>query len=142
MGMPKFLFLLTILLGLASCGHFKKEEEEKPKERLSAVVGEITSVHPEQGFVLFRRYGPGQLLEGGLLSSRSLDGRRAAHLTLSPEKLGRFYTADFSKEVAPPRVGDVVLRSKLQDDTQSEPLAEKTSERGFIESHKKIASEE
>ena len=87
------------------------------------MVGEVTSVHPEQGFVLFRKYGVGDLTEGGVLSARSLDGQRAVDLQLSPEKLGRFYTADYSKEAKIPRKGDLVVRSKLPDDTQNDNLA-------------------
>ncbi len=98
---------------LGGCGFFKKEEQPESEKQAIQVVGEVTSVHAEQGFLLFRRYGPGQLLTGGVLSTRSLDGRRAAHLELSPEKLGRFYAADFAKEENLPRKGDVVVLSKI-----------------------------
>lgn len=125
------IIFCPLLVLLASCSLFKKEEEEKPKPRSTVVVGEITNVHPKEGFVLFRRYGPGDLLSGGLLSSRSLNGKRAASLTLSPEKLGRYYTADYSKEADPPREGDVVVLTKQSDDTQNDifgPLKTETEE--------------
>ena len=125
--MKVFLLLASMIL-LASCGFLKKQEEIEAKPTQTAVVGEVTSVHPEQGFALFRQYGPGNLLQGGLLSARSLDGKRAVSLTLSPEKLGRFYTVDFDKEAEPPRVGDLVVLAKLPDDTQNDIFSEKTSE--------------
>lgn len=126
--LPLHVLVLSLLpFFLIGCGLFKKDEEEvKAKPRLTRVVGEVTSVHPEQGFVLFRRYGPGELLTGGALSSRSLDGRRAADLQLSPEKLGRFYTADYSQDRAAPRDGDLVVLTKLSNDTKnSEFVTEK-----------------
>ncbi|GHC61482.1 hypothetical protein [Roseibacillus persicicus] len=122
------LLLVTGLVLLTSCGLSKKDEEEKAKPSQTVVIGEITSVHSEQGFALFRRYGPGDLVEGGLLSARSLDGKRGVNLTLSPEKLGRFYTVDFDKEAAPPRVGDLVVLTKLPDDTKNSPILEKSSD--------------
>lgn len=126
--MRLLLMLPLTCFSLTGCGLFEEKEEEKPKTRSTRVVGEITSVHPEQGFVLFKRYGPGQLLTDGLLSSRSLDGKRAADLKLSPEKMGRFYTADFEKGAIPPREGDVVVLSKLPDDTQNGGVVTKKSE--------------
>lgn len=130
----RHFFSLTLVCSLLTgCGLFGKKEEEKPKEQLTQIVGEVTSVHPEQGFVLFKRYGPGQLITGGLLSARSLDGKRAADLRLSPEKLGRFYTADYSKEGEQPRAGDLVLLSKWPDDTQIDPLVTKKSETERLE---------
>lgn len=119
--MHKHFFGLPWILLVTSCGWFqKKEEEAKPSGM--AVVGEVTSVHEKEGFVLFRRYGPGELLSGGLLSARSLDGRRAASLTLSPETLGRFYTADYNQEAIPPRKGDVVVLLKEVNDTESRKI--------------------
>ena len=119
---PKLLTLISFAL-LCSCGKGKKEEVVPPK-RSRIVIGEVTSVHSEQGFVLFRRYGPGNLITEGLMSSRSLDGRRAASLRLSPEKMGRFYTADYSVEADAPRVGDLVMLSKGVDDTQSDTFSD------------------
>lgn len=125
-----------------SCGLFKKKVEAGPKQRATSVVGEVTSVHSDQGFVLFRRYGPGELLGGGLLSARSLDGKRAADLKLSPEKLGRFYTADFSKEEVTPRKGDLVVLTKLPDDTQNDNLVTEKTESEELEVKKMGSSSE
>lgn len=133
------LFFLGLLL--TSCSLFK-EEEEKPKKRSTYVVGEVTSVHPDQNFVLFKRYGPGQLLTDGLLSARSLDGKRAADLQLSPEKLGRFYTADYSAEGQIPREGDVVILSKTPDDTESDYFATEKTEAETLDFKKLNSSSE
>lgn len=124
--MKKWILAVVLISVLSNCGS-SEEEAEKPKKRLTTVVGEVTSVYPEKGFLLFRRYGPGELLSDGLLSARSLNGKRATNLTLSPEKQGRFYTADFSAEAQQPRVGDVVILSKVPDDTKADTFsAEKT----------------
>lgn len=130
--MRKLLGLLSFLVISTSCGLLQKEEEA-PQPRNTVVIGEVTSVHSKQGFVLFRRYGPGDLLTGGVMSSRSVDGRRAADLQLSPEKMGRFYTADFSKEGIEPRVGDLVVLSKVADDTQSSNLVTEKTETEELE---------
>ena len=118
------MVVLTVAF-LAGCGRFQKKEEPKEEKRPSVVVvGEVSSVHPKQGFVLFRRYSSGLLVTEGLLSSRSPDGQRAASLTLSPEKLGRFYTADYDVEGPSPREGDLVLLSKLVEEEKEEALSE------------------
>ena len=114
---------MPLMVTLMSCGLFKKKAEEAPKPSGTSVLGEVTSVHAEQGFVLFRKYGAGELREGGILSARSLDGKTAVDLQLSPEKLGRFYTADFSKEAKIPRKGDLVIRSESSNDTQNDNLS-------------------
>ena len=122
------LVLSILLFGLIGCGSLKKKEEVPQQEPSSAIViGEVTSVHPEQGFLLFRRYGPGQLLIEGILSARSPNGQRAATLTLSPEKLNRFYTADFDKSGPRPREGDLIILSRGEKD-KPEEANELTSE--------------
>lgn len=139
----RFVVLLPfIFASLAGCSWFQREEEVETRERSVSVVGEVTSVHPEEGFVLFRRYGPGKLLADGLLSSRSLDGKRAADLRLSPEKMGRFHTADYSKKFAAPREGDIVVLSKSANDTNIETLSSKESEDESAEVKKVISSPE
>lgn len=119
--MYKQWLLLPVLLLGAGCGLFRKKEEPV-KPWTTAIVGEVTSVHPNEGFILFRRYGPGDIPFDGLLSSRSPDGIRATGLTLSPETMGRFYTADFTKEAQIPREGDLVVLSRDLDDKQNEEV--------------------
>lgn len=140
--MRLILFLASGFFLLTSCGSSKKGEEGEKVPSQTAVIGEITSVHPDQGFALFRRYGPGEIPEGGLLSARSLDGKRGVNLVLSPEKLGRFYTVDFDKEAQLPRVGDLVVLSKLVDDTKNEVISEKTLESEDPEIEKVTSSSE
>jgi len=107
------LSLLSLLL-LTSCGLFsKKEEVVEPEPSPFQIIGEVTSVHADRKFLLFRRYGPGDLQIGDLYSARSVDGRRAVGLVPSGEKLGRFYAADYSDDTELPRVGDLVAVSKL-----------------------------
>ena len=130
------LTLGSLLFLLTGCSLFQKKKEEIAKPRTTAVVGEVTSVHDKEGFILFRHYGPGELLSDGFLSARSLDGRRASGLTLSPEKLGRFYTADFDKEAVVPREGDLIVLSKLATDTQNEVFGTKKTENFSLKSKK------
>jgi len=97
---------------LTGCGK-EIEEEPEPLVSPSRVVGEITSVHAELGFALFRRRGPGELNPGGVLSIRSLDGQRVVRVELSPEQQGRFHVVDLPDGCLVPRVGDSVVQTEI-----------------------------
>lgn len=121
----RVLFVVFLLIfALSSCSSFQKEEPEAPKKSPIRILGEVTSVHPDQDFVLFKRYGPGNIPEGGFFSARSVDGRRAVGLIPTGEKLGRYYAADYTKDGELPRVGDLVVRSTLSDEPDSVELDE------------------
>ena len=109
------LLLPVFLSGflLVGCGLFKKEAEEAPEPSPNRIIGEVTSVHVDHKFLLFRRYGPGSLQTGSFYSARSVDGRRAVGLVPSGEKLGKFYAADYSDDTELPRVGDLIVVSEL-----------------------------
>lgn len=102
---------------LSSCNFFQKKEPEAPKKSPIRILGEVTSVHPAQEFVLFKRYGPGDIPERGLFSARSVDGRRAVSLNPTGEKLGRYYAADYTKDADLPRMGDLVVISTLSEES-------------------------
>ena len=71
------------------------------------VVGEIVSVHLEEGFVLVKRYlQAGSFGKSDLIAAVSPQGT-ASSLVLTGEKLGRFYAADVQK--GQPARGDVVV---------------------------------
>ncbi len=110
LGSRWFRALLAVSLGwVAGCGTQTPETQEAPVSPVSKVVGRIAQVDVERGFVLIRRHGPGDLPEAGVYSARNLEGNRAVTLQLSGETLGRFYAADFLKDVVPPRPGDLVV---------------------------------
>ena len=122
------LGLTALLLSVGSCGHLKqlelgkkgdeeeqkqsKEEEAAEKEGTVRVVGEVVSLHPDEGFVLIRCFGSGSLPENEALFSVDHGGQSC---TLKPtgERIGRFHAADISGPV--PKVGDLVIARKLPD---------------------------
>ncbi len=72
------------------------------------VIGEVAAVYLDEGFVLIRRYGGGELPSGHIYTTIGPGGRTA---TLKPtgERSGRFYAADLTAgEVE--RGDSVVLR--------------------------------
>jgi hypothetical protein len=124
--LPIFLSFVVVACGGSDAG---KEAVEKVDEPLGEVVGEVTSVHSEKGFLLFRKYRRSSLQIDGTLSARSLDSRRVAGLQLSPESLGRFRAATYSTDQERPRVGDLVVLSKLVPEPQSDFLTESDLEK-------------
>ncbi|MEM9080929.1 MAG: hypothetical protein AAGC74_09590 [Verrucomicrobiota bacterium] len=106
------LILLVVLSGCGGVAEGEKVDEEEGPE--PSVVGEIASVHAEKGFVLVKRYGPGELPGEGIFSARSAGGVRAVGLEPTGEKLGRFYAADFSRDAGLPRKGDLVVVEQLR----------------------------
>ena len=112
----------ALVTALPSCGMFRKwfpkksetvemTEEEKKKaleKAATQVIGEVASVYPDEGFVLIRRYGGGELPASNVYNTVGPGGRTA---TLKPtgERSGRFYAADVTAgEVE--RGDSVVLR--------------------------------
>lgn len=104
-----------LLFALTNCSFFQKKEPEEPKKSPIRILGEVTSVHQKQEFILFKRYCSGDIPEVGIFSARSVDGRRAVSLVPTGEKLGRYYAADYEKDAELPRVGDLVVISTLDD---------------------------
>ena len=71
------------------------------------IVGEIVSVHPDEKFVLVKRFlQAGPFGTSDLIASISRDGTTSS-LILTGEKLGRFYAADI--QTGNPSRGDVVV---------------------------------
>lgn len=108
------------LLGLlvSACGSGtapEPEAEGEPPPIPPRVVGEIASVHPEEGFVLIRRTGLATLPAGMAYSSVGADGRTAA-LRLTGERLGRFFAADIGG--GDPAAGDLVVVRSLPQGSQ------------------------
>jgi len=94
----------VLVMALPSCGLLRKwvpkngepSEEtsrEKAQRASTRVIGEVASVYLEEGFVLIRRYGGGDLPPSHVYSTVGPGGRTA---TLKPtgERSGRFYAAD------------------------------------------------
>lgn len=105
-------FPILFLVGCGGRGGDDNAELEVAKP-VSQVVGEVSSVHREQGFILFRNQRGHEFTDGGTLSARSVDGIRIVPLDLNPESLGRYNAATFPQDQEGPRVGDIVVLSAL-----------------------------
>ncbi len=102
-------FPVAILL--VGCGWFGQEkEEEKSPETAPKLVGRISSVPGQGGFVLIEAYGRWSVPEGGLLNSAGED--RQATLAASGEKLGQFHAADIRSGRVEP--GDLVFHRPVK----------------------------
>lgn len=101
-------------------GEKPASEAERDPVRL---VGEIVSVHREEGFVLIRRYAQGVFGAAELLSSLSADGTTCS-LQLTGERLGRYYAADIQEGT--PSKGDQVFVRRASEGPRTEftPLPE------------------
>jgi len=82
-------------------------EDGEAMAPLMRVMGEIVSVHPDEKFVLVKRFlQAGAFGQSNLIASVSPEGATSS-LILTGEKLGRFYAADV-QDGAPSR-GDLVI---------------------------------
>lgn len=100
----KNLIALPLCLGLLSCAQVEKQAQETQKPT-SRYIGQVASVHANQGFVLIQR-GPGITVSAGsVLISQGLDGS-AANLRVSGEMLGQMIAADIQS--GSPQRGDCV----------------------------------
>lgn len=118
-----------VLFALTNCSGSQKKEPEAPKKSPIRILGEVTSVHQKQEFILFKRYGTSDIPELGMFSARSVDGRRAVGLVPTGEQLGRYYAADYAKDAELPRVGDLVVISTLDSQpgiSAAEPSSKKS----------------
>jgi len=88
----------------------REQEEGQGKEGDPAslrIVGEIASVHAVEKFVLIKRYVQGGGFgQGTLIASVSPEGVTCS-LSLTGERLGRYYAADIQE--GNPSKGDVVV---------------------------------
>lgn len=109
---------------LAESGHGDPKDEEAKEEEAAGkqkqapvrLVGEIASVHAEEGFVLIRRHAQGRIEAGGLLSTLSPAGGTAS-LRFTGEMLGRYYAADLQD--GSPKVGDLVIARSLPEGSEA-----------------------
>jgi hypothetical protein len=69
-------------------------------------IGEIVSVHPDEKFVLVKRFLQAGAFGSELIASVSPEGTTSS-LSLTGEKLGRFYAADIQE--GKPSRGDLVV---------------------------------
>jgi hypothetical protein len=113
-----------ILMGsITSCGLSGKskhsggagsqpDDEAKGPEEVRAppmrTIGEIVSVHPDENFVLVKRFLQAGAFGSEMIASVSPEGTTSS-LILTGEKLGRLYAADI-KEGKPSRGDLVVIR--------------------------------
>lgn len=105
--MRLLLFLSTLMLmacTLSGCGLFKKKKETVPETL--RVIGRVEMVNPEQNYVLVRMDAVQTFAAGSLLVAQDAGGREAK-LKVSPERKGRFLTADIVE--GQPQVGNVVI---------------------------------
>lgn len=99
--------LLTCLL--PACGHMKKKKAPPAEEAKTTLVGIVDMVNPEQNYVLIRCEQ--MLAMGAGTELIALDATGAeAKLKLTPERKGRYLTADIKEGT--PRVANLVILRK------------------------------
>ena len=99
----KTLAILVLSLALIGCSRDAPMEPEKPTQ--PRYIGQVTSIHAAQGFVLIRR-APGVTIPTGTILISRGPGDRVANLRVSGETLGLMTAADIQAGV--PEVGDSV----------------------------------
>ena len=91
------------------------EDGEAPGISSMRVVGEIASVHPNEKFVLIKRYFQGGGFGEGTLIASVSPGGVTSSLVLTGETLGRYHAADI-QEGSPSNGDVVVVRQAVEDD--------------------------
>ena len=112
----KWLAAPLLALTLIGCGGDVPIEPEEPNQ--PRYIGQITSLHLAQGFVLIRRAPGVTLPTGSILISRGpglVEGTktpRVANLRITGETLGQLTAADVQSGA--PQVGDSVYEPLLE----------------------------
>ena len=129
------LFMILILSGsVTNCGLSGKGDNSESKESKAGpgsggrgedgeapgissmrVVGEIASVHPNEKFVLIKRYFQGGGFGEGTLIASVSPGGVTSSLVLTGETLGRYHAADI-QEGSPSNGDVVVVRQAVEED--------------------------
>lgn len=110
-----------LVLCLSSCGLLPGSRPDRtPGEEPSASlhVGQIASIHSQEGFVLIRRLPSMEIASGTILISTGPTGQ-VANLRVTGESLGQMIAADIQSGC--PQIGDSVSRSALESDGMDEP---------------------
>ncbi len=99
------------------------EDGEAPGISSMRVVGEIASVHPNEKFVLIKRYFQGGGFGEGTLIASVSPGGVTSSLVLTGETLGRYHAADI-QEGSPSNGDVVVVRQAAEGDIEgpTEPV--------------------
>ena len=99
------------------------EDGEAPGISSMRVVGEIASVHPNEKFVLIKRYFQGGGFGEGTLIASVSPGGVTSSLVLTGETLGRYHAADI-QEGSPSNGDVVVVRQAAEDEIEgpTEPV--------------------
>lgn len=106
------LFLWLAALLLPGCSLFKKKPKPDTGPK-TTVVGVVEMVNPEQNYVLIRTEQPLGYGAGTELTVMDASGNESK-LKLTPEKKGRFLTADIVS--GQPQVASLVLHKTLGSD--------------------------
>jgi hypothetical protein len=124
---PHLPTLLAATLSLSACGPLKPASPEKPKAEgkkevmvAPKLVGQITSYHADQHFVLIQSYGRWQVATGAILTTRGPDAR-SANLRVTGEKLGEFAAADLQSGTV--EKGDAVYSQYIPQPVEAPPAA-------------------
>lgn len=132
--------MMTLCLGLSlsltGCGLFGGKPELEPTEQKKPsqprYIGQITSIHAAQGFVLIRRSPGVTLVPSTILISRGPGGpkqQRVANLRITGESLGQMAAADIQS--GSPQVGDSVYEALPENselESESVTVPEETPE--------------
>ncbi len=117
-------FFCSLFLGLllAGCSLAKRDRPKPaPAGTRTTLVGIVEMVNPEQNYVLIRCDQVPVLAAGTPLVALDASGAEAA-LTLSPERKGRYLTADIRS--GQPQVSNLVLhRTSASPEPASAPAA-------------------
>lgn len=115
-------FFCSLFLGLllAGCSLAKRDRPKpEPAGTRTTLVGIVEMVNPEQNYVLIRCEQVPVLAAGTPLVALDASGAEAA-LTLSPERKGRYLTADIRS--GQPQVSNLVLhRTSASSEPASAP---------------------
>jgi hypothetical protein len=124
---PHQSILTAVILTLAACGSLKPTapEKTKPEDKKEVIigpklVGQITSYHAEQHFVLIQYYGKWEVVNGAILTTRGPDAR-SANLRVTGEKLGEFAAADLQSGTV--EKGDAVYSQHIPQPIAPPPAA-------------------
>lgn len=115
------LLSACLVLCLPSCGLLPRWRPATPpgeEQPASLYVGQIASIHPQEGFVLIRRLPSIEIASGTILISTGPTGQ-VANLRVTGESLGQMIAADIQS--GSPQIGDSVSRSALESDDTDEP---------------------
>ncbi|WP_133795682.1 hypothetical protein [Prosthecobacter fusiformis] len=106
-------------MALPGCGLFKKKDKPKPNGPKTTLIGIVDMVNPEQNYVLIRCDQVPRIEAGTELVAVDATGKES-RLKLTPERKGRFLTADIQS--GQPQVTNLVVHRTSGDAPLNTPF--------------------